>query len=275
MANRQWTGATDGVVSTNGNYTGGAAPTAGDSVFADIAPTNAMASGTFPALVTFQVTEAYGANNIGSAASPVTFGTVTTMRIAGSGTGYYMTTGAVTTANFEMPNGSTAIISGGTFTTTNITGCALEGGASAVFTNINSIGATGNVATNATSITSLTGSGKWTVTSRDITTANVDPGMRLTIKGSAALGTAGTVNIVGGGIFNHQSMGTVTAANIRTGGTYTVAGNSGSSGVATLTTANVWKGGTLVEAVSGFTLTITNRNYIGGQSAGGLTFPTP
>lgn len=272
MAVREWNGATDGVVTTAGNYVAGAAPTAGDSVYARIRPTNPMASGTFPALVNFEVTEAYGANNIGSAASAVGFGAVTSMRIAGQGSGYYISSsGTVDAASFEMPFGSTVVISGGTFTLTNVSGCKLEGGASAVFTTINSIGAEGTVATNGTGITTLTGSGKWTVTSRNITTANCDANMRLIVTGTAAVTT---VNIVGGGTFNHQSSGTVTTANVRPQGLYTVAGNPGNAGTnVTLTTANIWKGAQLIESVPGFTLTVTTRNYVGTQNIGGPGTP--
>ena len=265
MADRYWTGTTDGVVSTATNFSGGVAPTAGDSVYAITAPSNAMASGTFPNLVTFEVKSIYGANGIGTSAGAVVFGDVTTMKIGARGGAYYLApTGTVTTAHFEPSNSGEFVISNGTWTTTYATACKVTWGASAVVTNFFPNGAEGSFATNATDMTLYEGVGNFTFNSRDIDDAVVDGGV-LTLKGTSALDAV--VKVGPQGTFAHQSSGTVAAARVKPGGVYTVVDNPSQS--ATLTTAQVWKGGTLIEAAPGFVLTITNRVLVGGSSVAG------
>lgn len=268
MADVIWNGATDGVVTTNGNYVGGSAPGPGDSVYATIAPTSPMSSGTFPALVNFVVTEAYGVNPIGSAASPIGFGNVTTMRLAHRGPSYLNSSGTVTTTNFEMPNGATVTLVAGTYTTITATNVTVEAGASAIITNGQSIGAVWNVATNGTAITSWIGTGKITSTSRNITTLTLDGPTALAVtKGTTAITTS---NVIAGSMLNHQSSGTLGTTNLRgVSSTLTPRGNPNSA--ATATTVNRWTGAVLVRAVEGFTLTVTTENAVGpnGVSGGG------
>lgn len=262
-----WTGATSGDVSVGSNYVGspGSPPAAGDSVYALIAPTNAMASGTFNNLANFIVTDGYGANNIGTSSGAVGFGTVTTMRIACRGSAFYLApSSTVTTAHFEPASpGAIFNVSAGTFTTTYGTNCNLQGGASAVFTNIYGNNLTGNIAANGTGITLLEGVMNLSLASRSVASAILDGGI-LTLTGTSAVTTS--VKIGPRATFAHQSSGTVALAHVKPGGLYTVQGNSSQS--ATLTSAIVWKGGLLVDAAPGFTLTVSGRTYVGGQTPG-------
>jgi len=262
---RYWTGTTDGVVTTATNYEGGVAPIAGDSVYARVSPINPMASGTFPNLVNFVISEAYGQNNIGSASTAVGFGTVTAMKIASRGQAVYLTATTITAVSFEMPNGSTAVLTGGTWTTITGTNVRVEAGASAIVTNIQSNASVWDMATNGTAITSYVGSGTLMVNSRNVTTMTLDgPTSRAVVKGASAVTTA---NILSGARCVHQSSGTMTTANLRgPGSTLTPAGNPNAT--ATVTTANVWTGAEIVRSVPGCTLAVTTVNFIGPESSG-------
>jgi hypothetical protein len=265
----RWLGGTSTDVSVGANWVGGAVPAVGDFAKWDSVTTFGPGSGTFTnAVAKFEVTEGAGtatSRDLGTAASPLTLSAIaTSARFANRGNVYVTSSGTVAAASFEMPNGGTAVISGGTWTDAVFTACVADIGASAVMTNIYSAGARGTVATNGTGVTLFEGSGTWTLASRDVATGNLEPGCTLAITGTSASGTA--INISRGATFAHQSTGTVTKGNIKPGGIYTVRGNPGAAATVTLTTAVIWPGATLVESAEGLTLTVTTRTFRGPQA---------
>ena len=273
MAAVSWIGVTSTDVGTDSNYSSGADPASGDTVTWGTITPFGMGSGTFANAIHLNVTEGAGtatSRDVGTAASPLTLSITLTTGVASfanRGNVYVTSGGTVAIAKFQMPNGGTAVLSGGTWTSLRPTNVKVQVGASAVVTNILSAGSDGEVATNATDLTSFRGSGKWTFNSRDIDDAWVHPEGILIMAGTSALDSV--VYISKGGTFNHQSSGTVAAADIQPGSLYTVQGNPSAS--ATLTLATIWTGGELLRASAGFTLTVTTFDFIGPESvAGGL-----
>lgn len=272
MATKTWVGGTSSDVTTGANWSGGTEPAADDLCIWNSVTTYNM-SGTFTNAVLLVVTDAAGwgtttiSRDVGTSASPLTLKIKATTGYAifgNRGNVYVTASGTVATAMFEMPNGGTAVVSGGTYTVLKASAVNVEVGASAVVGTLRPNGATVTLATNATDITAIYGSGRITCNSRDIDDAVISGPSTLTIDGTSTVDNA--VRLASGATFVHKGSGTVVEAELFNGATYTVSGNSSSS--ATLTTARLHKGSKLVEAVPGFTLTVTTKDYVGGQSTG-------
>lgn len=258
MAIVSWNGnAGDGTVTTAGNYVGGAAPNAGggDSVIAVLAPSSPMTNGTFPALVDFTVSDAYGVNPIGALGAPITFGNVTGTMTIGSRSPFVTvtTTGTVASAKFQCPLNNQIYIAGGTWTLVTASQLfTLNVAASAVVvTGLNPGGATWICATNGTGFTTWSGAGRINTTTRNIATVNLDPGGVLTLLGSSVYTTG---NIVAAQV-NHQSSAAPTTTNLRSNSVFTVIGNPNNT--TTGGTINIWTGSRVVDVVPGCTMTYT------------------
>lgn len=265
MADVFWSGASSTLVTLAGNYVGGVAPSAGDSVYATQPPVNPMATGTMPNLVNFVVTDAYGNNPIGTLSAGLAMGTVTTMTIGARCTFVNVAPGNVTTANLQMPNGCTAYLNGsGTWTTVIVSpGVQVQYGASATFTTVYSTSVS-SIHTFAAGSATTTFTGPATVvTLRTITTANLDTGSRATWSGAA---DSDVINAVGA-VIMHQSSVQLGIINLRSGSVLTPMGNPGGTGACT--TINVWSDSSAILAAAGATLTGTVV-YIGVPRSDGL-----
>lgn len=255
-----WTGTTDGVVTTAGNYAGGVAPIAGDSVIATSKPANAMASGTLPALVDFKVFPEYGSNSIGVSGTAIGFGNVSgTFQVSALCPLVNVTTsGTIALAKFEMPNNGDCFIDGGTWTDVTVNaGIAFLASSNAIVTTLTPLkGSDCTLLSNGTAVTTVTGSGKLT-TSRSCTTVNGDPGGRIITRAAAAVTT---INAVGYGII-HQSSGTLGTVNLRDTSFITPQGNI--LGTATVTTTNEYPQSMVTLATPGAALAIGTRNTKG------------
>lgn len=270
MATKTWVGGTSTNVGTAANWSGAAVPALNDTCVWGSVTTFAPSTGVFTnAIDNFYVTEGAGwgttsiSRDWGTPSSPLTLSAMAgTLRCAIRGNCYLTSSGTVVAASFEMPNGGTATISGGTWTTVTTVNVIVNFGASAIVTNIQNIGATIEAATG-TAITSYVGTGKLTTNSRDVTTMTLDgPTSRAVATGTSAIAT---LNVLAGAMHNHQGSGGITIANLRgTNSMLTPVGASNTTGTpAIVGTANVWSGAALVESVSGYTLTVSVKNNVG------------
>ena len=253
MATVEWTGATDNNMATATNYVRGAAPVNGDSFIAKVLPTNPVQIGNSVNLVTFTVTDAYGANPIGTLSAGLALGTVTTFTIGARCPYVNLAPGNVTTANLQMPNGCDVYLNGSATWTTTIVSSGLNVyyGASATFTTVYSTSVAGSH-NFATGSATTTFKGPATLnTNRTITTCTLEPGSIGTFMTAAA---STTLNAVGA-IVKHQSSGTLATVNLSSRALLTPLGNV--SGTAACTTVNVWSDSSYVLAVPGATLTGT------------------
>lgn len=156
--------------------------------------------------------------------------------------------------------------SGGDFTRVVVEACAsltIEG----IVVNLHVNG--GNIrpiAYNSTAITKMTVSRGRVECWRAVTTADVDNRSRVIVdETSQSSPTVGTVNITGGGMYNHRSSGTVTTANI-IAGMYTPAGAAEGHTITNLNRFGPNGVSRFVKTAGNVTVTVSNDNNYGGSS---------
>lgn len=277
MPTRVWSGASlDGNMATAGNYVGGAAPSAADTVIFDRG-SNPVTAWAGVALASVVVTPGYS-GYFGTSGSPVTIAdTVTSMKIGGKQTGVYLSVNTlkeITTLSVE--SGSVSISGAGTIVTANVcTGATLNATITAVTTlNVVTPDSSCIAASSATAITTANVIGRLESTDRSITTINVGGSGRVITKGTAAFTTA---TIGNGGTLNKQSSSTDGSAIVQFGGTFTNEGNTymystGGGAAATVGTVTLWTGSKFIPNGVGNSLTITNPIVYIGAAGGDRPF---
>jgi len=269
MATRVWSGAAlDGNMATAGNYVGGAAPSAADTVIFDRG-SNPVTTWAGVALASVVVTQGYS-GYFGTSGSPVTIAdTVTSMKIGGKQTGVYLsvnTAKEITTLSVE--SGSVSIAGAGTIVTANVaTGATLVASITAVTTlNVVTPDSACIAAASSTAFTTANVIGRLETTDRGVTTLNVGGSGRVVSKGTSVITTAVIGN---GGTWNKQSSSTDGTVTVQFGGTFTNEGNqymysTGGGAAATIGTVTLWTGSKFIPNGVGNSLTITNPIvYIG------------
>jgi len=246
MATVYWTGgAGDGVVSTAGNWSGGAVPAAGDTVV--FGQTNSDITGTADNSWANMVVTAGFKGTFGVASAFTLVAITTKLTYGGSGTiAKIGCSGTVAAASLEHgPNQTFEAVSGTWTTLTNGLG-QLVINAAAVVTTLQNAGGDVQAGYNSTAITTgfLAGSG---TIRRTVTTAHVMRGTWISEdNGSTATGFS-TALVHSGAIYNKRSTadeGGGTAHSIYPGGTITLVGNKGkvTTNAAIAITVSKWLG---------------------------------
>lgn len=274
MATVIWGGTVSTDKDADANYVGGAKPGAGDTwIWNSITP-YAPTSGTWTnASAVFIVTSGAGwgtGNNIsrdvGTTSSPFVLSAVSTSATFGNlGNVYVGSTGTVALASFEMPRGSSATLSSGTWTQPIGTLVTMNVGASAAITNPWSNGSVWHIAASGTAITLLKGNGTFYIASRTITAGTVVDS-RVVTTGTTAITALTAMDSV----VNHQGSGNATCEVIGSQAFFTPMNNPNGTGTVPTATVTVGYGATATLSVPGITLagTIT---YKGPQYAMGET----
>lgn len=268
-----WSGASSGNMATAGNYVGGVAPLAGDTVIFDRGSVSVTAW-TAVELVNVTITQGY-TGSIGTSGSPLamTEGITGTLKVGGKQTGVYLSVpNAKAIATLSAESGVVTISGSGTgaVTTANVSSGASFVATVPVLTTLNVVtpDSSAIVATSGTAITTANVIGRLETTDRNITTLNVGGSGRVVAKGTTAITTA---TIGNGGTLNKQSSSTDTTVTVQFGGTLTNEGNTymdnGSGTAPTVTTLNLWSGSKFIPNGVGNLLTVTTTAYIG--AAGG------
>ncbi len=262
MANKYWTGASSGDVTVGGNWVGGVAPSGGDSVYFTSGAVNAT-TGTLVNVVSFVVTAGYS-GSIGLAGAPLTIGDVTTLRCAGPGANFFVTTAGTITAAY-LDRGNVSIAGAGTLTAAYVGDATVSLPIATVTTLIGMTPASNiTVETSANAITLCWSYGIVTVNSRTVTAATIIGSNGRIITTATAVLT--TVNVDAGATYNKQSSTTDVTANIRGKGSLVTPVNNPNPLTPTITTVNVFQGGVFVQMAGGVGITVTNPiNYFGQQ----------
>lgn len=268
MADVVWNGsAADGNWNTGANWVGGSRP--GNSDTAIIGTTNQAIIGATVAEtgLTVRITAGFG-GTIGFDA-PLIF-TNGPALIHYAGTGNYANfgcSGTVTAAKFDHSGSQVVNLSSGTWTLITNSAGNLDIAAATVVTTLNNVSGNVTALYNATAFTTCTTSGRMTCY-RNVTTLNCKRGSFTHLNNGITTYTAvTTANVENLATYNKRSGGTDTTLNLFSGGTFTVAGNTGgSAGTVTITTANVWAGSNLYKTVPGLTVTIGTQNDIGAAT---------
>lgn len=261
MSTITWVGSTSGAWDTDANWLGGAKPSAADDVVFD---RGAQSITTGPAsaiaLASLKVRPTYS----GSFSVVVTLDTITLLDVAGSG-GIYNVSAPVTTCRAYLSKGVTLIASGGTWTNSYISGT--NGGKlyvnGATLTNryCTNIAVEDSSGGSASTIVQLSGgSGRFAKNPGTLTTDGV---CGIVVTGTAAV-TAATIGK--GGVYNHQSSGTISALTLRPGSEHP---GIGSYSNYTISQLNLWPNAYINRNPPGATVTIsaeTSFGYQGGSS---------
>lgn len=266
-----WTGATNGNMTTAGNYLGGAAPIAGDSVIFDRGSVN-VTTWAGVNLVTVTVTQGYTGSLGVSGASVAVDGDITTLKIGGRQSGVFLSVNTGKTIDtLSLETGSASFAGLGTITTAYVSGGATLNASLTVLTTLNVISPDSSaiVATSGTDMTTLYTMGRVEVTSRNVTTTTVATQGRVIAKGTT--GTT-SVTIEPNGVFNKQSGSTDTAVTVRYGGLFTNEGNTYITPAPTIQTLTLWAGGKIIPNGAGNSLTITNTVVYIGPAGGDRPF---
>lgn len=254
---------------TGANWIGAAAPGNGDTAI--IGSSNRAILGATVATtgLTIRVTEGFG-GTIGADA-PLIFSDTTTVLVYG-GRGAYVNFGCGTMASttLNISGGQQVVLSSGTHTALTVSGGNVTIAAGTVVTTLNNVGGVVTAGYNATAFTTANNCGTL-YTNRSCTTLNCKRGSAIQYNNGVTTATlCTTVNIENGGVYNKQSGGTDTTVNLFPGGTFSIAGNAGSTGAGgvatvTVTTTNIWAGSRIVDVSGGIALT-TTRVFFGVPS---------
>lgn len=272
MALRIWNGAAaDGNFGTAGNYVGGVAPVATDSVLFNQGNVDVTA-GLTPgfAIADLTVTPGYGGSIGDSTGAALTFTNITgTVSYAGMGAACRIgCSGTVAAASLSHTIGTFYAVTG-TWTLINNTAGNLVIPAATVVTTLQNIAGYVTAEYHATPFTTLTNAGT-VVFKRVATTLNAKRGIAIQQdNGSSNYTSVVTANVENGGTYNKQSGGTDTLVTVFPGGNFTTEKNAGgSTGTVTITSTVRWAGGrTKTSALPGVTI-VPNLTYVGAQTGG-------
>lgn len=268
MALRIWNGAAgDGNLSTAGNYVGGVAPVATDSLLFNQGNVDVTA-GLTPgfAIADLTITPGYGGSIGDASGNPLTFTNITgTLSIAGNGGSYKIAvSGTCASAQLSHTLG-TVYLSGGTWTlVTNTSGAVVIAASAVVVTGENIMG-TWTDAYNATGYTTFNNGGK-TTSKRNAATLNCLAGYFILQDNGSSNYTQVTTaaNVYNGATYNKQSGATDALVNVFPGGRFTTEKNAGgSTGTVTITSTVVWAGGATRTAALPGVIIVPNISYKG------------
>jgi hypothetical protein len=223
LASRYWTGGANNGTwndvnnwsATEGGASGASVPTTGDDVFVQATSQTIAGYTTAADYLSFTVNFA---GNIGTAGSPLVFGTSGTMTVRTlSGTHYLSVTSGDTIGVLHVERtgtGKVYVAGPGAATTVRLgSNVACDIAADCAVTTLEEVGAVADVAYNATAITTLKSVGGRITSNRSITTQYLGTNSSVVTKGVAAV----TTSEVLGGKHTHWSSGTVTSSNVYAG----------------------------------------------------------
>jgi hypothetical protein len=251
-------------MTVGGNYLGGVAPGAGDSVIFNTG-SRTVTVGPGVSLVDVTCTSGWS-GSFSNSGSAVAFTAITgTFKYAGSGDACLLSFSG-TCAAFIAQRGNIAISGAGTVTALYVENASVEVSITALTSYFGMVpNSRITIGTSGTAI----GTESWSygtvqVTDRNIATCRiVGKNGRLTTFGSTAITAA--VHVQDGATFNVNSSGTVATANV--GGPSSVITPSNSQyNTVTVTNMNIYSGGKYVQYANGTTLTITNLAVFGSQT---------
>lgn len=270
MANRYWHGVnTDTTDTTNWSttrygVTGSAAPTSSDDVFffdgdGDVAANTAFHANTITV----------GGNFGGASAGLLcdTAACVITIERVGFGKNFVVGPAASTTLasmHVRSTAGGTVTAAAGSSGVLTLLQAGKVGNlvvdGSCPVTTYNNCGMTDNVVYNATAITTGQWSGGGTHTvQRTVTAGTTDGNTRVNVIANGGSPASTTLTISAGGVWAHDSDGTITTANIKPGGALLPVSTK-----FTVTTMNLWEGGN--GSRSSDKITVGTLNPIGNPS---------
>lgn len=273
MATVTWTGTTSGDMTVGTNYAGGAAPAGGDSVIFNTG-TRTVTVGPGVNLVDVTCTSGWS-GSFGTVGSPITFQNISgSFKWAGSGDGCYVAIGSTyTCAAFVAQRGEVAISGAGTVTALYVENANVSVTVTALASYFGMTPSSRiTIGTSGTAV----GTESWAygvvdVTDRNVTACRVvGKNGRMYTRGAAAVTT---VHVQDGAIFNSNSSGTITTANVGGSGSLITPVNS-QYNTSTITTLNVFSGASYVQYANGTQFSIGTLNVYGSQQAPGSVTPT-
>ena len=272
MATRTFVGGTSGDMTVGANYSGGVAPSGGDDVVINTG-SRTITTGPGVDLVNVTVTSGWS-GSFSNSGSAVSFGSVTTFKYAGSGDACLLAFSG-TCAAFVAQRGNIAISGAGTVTALYVENASVEVSVTALTSYF---GMTPNsritIGTSGTAVSTESWAyGTVQITDRNVATCRiVGKNGRLTTFGSTAITTA--VHVQDGAVFNVNSSGTVTLANIGGPGSVVTPANSQYNTV-TFTNTNIYSGGRYVQYANGTQIAFTNPVVVfGSQSESNIGLQT-
>lgn len=228
MALKVWNGgANDGILLTAGNWVGGVAPVATDSILINDTDQNIAGVTAGFAIADFTVGPRYR-GTIGADGVPVVFTNITgTLEYGGMGPAIRIgCSGTCAAAKFEHTTGM-AYITGGTWTAIENGVGNLDIAAAAVVTGAINISGHMTIGPNATDMTLLENMG-FCIFKRDATTCKAKRGTTIQQDaGSTATKINTLLEVENGATYNKQSGGTETGIKVYAGGNFTTENNSG------------------------------------------------
>jgi len=273
MATVTFVGGTSGDMTVGANYLAGAAPVGGDSVIFNTG-SRTVTVGPGVSLADVICTSGWS-GSFGTSSSPIAFTAITgTTGFKWSGSGDLCNVSFSGTCTlFTAQRGSVAISGAGTVTALYVENANVE---VTISTLTSYFGMTPSsritIATSANAI----GTESWAygvvdVTDRNVTTCRVvGKNGRMYTRGAAAVTT---VHVQDGAIFNSNSSGTITTANVGGSGSLITPVNS-QYNTSTITTLNVFSGASYVQYANGTQFSIGTLNVYGSQQAPGSVTPT-
>lgn len=266
MPTVRWLGGT-GNWNTGANWSGGSAPTNGDTIIFESGSVDVTTGPSSTITVAaLQVTNGYS----GNWTALVTLDTITALTLGGAGS-LYRLSAPVTTALIDLYSQTTLSHEGGTWTTVTCSGMGkvIRSG-TGVFTTLRNMPGVLVESTSATQTITTAINGGTIKSAGSIGTYTSMGGDRLTTTEAAAISTSATLG--NGSSFNHLSSGTIALLNAYSGSSFPCAGSVKDF---TITTANIYAGSSVNERPPGITVTISSKNYIGTNMAGFTPPPFP